>query len=617
LARTRIYEIAKELGLSSKELIEKLADLGMPDLKAANSVDDDEHGLIVHMIADAEGESSTAAEEALAGETQLAEVGEDTASAKPEKGAEKAAEAPIIDGPIGEERAPGSTLEAKHHEGEGDPRPPVVSVLGHIDHGKTTLLDAIRESHLADREAGGITQGIAAYQADLEGKRITFIDTPGHAAFTGMRARGAQVTDIAILVVAADDGVMAQTVEAIDHIKAAGVPMIVAINKIDKANADLNKVISDLAQHGLTPEAWGGDTITVEVSALKNQNIEELLEMILLVAEMEDLRGDRKAELEAVIIESHVATGRGPVATAIVKYGTLREKDWVVAGTTSGRIKALSDGAGGRVSEAHPGEAVEILGFDDVPSVGTPVVKVKNQAVARKAVQKDDAKPKVQAAKRPMTLEDFFQETEEVQKLQVVLKAATTGALEAARREIEGMDFEGLEIEVLSAGVGDISESDVILAGTVGGDCPVIGFGVKADSKAARVAEREGVALLAYEIIYDLVDELTKTVRRALGPEYREAELGVAEVRDTFKVPAGVVAGCFVADGRIVRRGSIRVIREGETVHEGEIASLRRFEDDVREVQSGRECGIRLRDFDDVRIGDRLVVFELEEIVHE
>ena len=617
MARTRIYEIAKELGLSSKELIEKLADLGMPDLKAANSVDDDEHGLIVHMIADAEGESSTAAEEALAGETQLAEVGEDTASAKPEKGAEKAAEAPIIDGPIGEERAPGSTLEAKHHEGEGDPRPPVVSVLGHIDHGKTTLLDAIRESHLADREAGGITQGIAAYQADLEGKRITFIDTPGHAAFTGMRARGAQVTDIAILVVAADDGVMAQTVEAIDHIKAAGVPMIVAINKIDKANADLNKVISDLAQHGLTPEAWGGDTITVEVSALKNQNIEELLEMILLVAEMEDLRGDRKAELEAVIIESHVATGRGPVATAIVKNGTLREKDWVVAGTTSGRIKALSDGAGGRVSEAHPGEAVEILGFDDVPSVGTPVVKVKNQAVARKAVQKDDAKPKVQAAKRPMTLEDFFQETEEVQKLQVVLKAATTGALEAARREIEGMDFEGLEIEVLSAGVGDISESDVILAGTVGGDCPVIGFGVKADSKAARVAEREGVALLAYEIIYDLVDELTKTVRRALGPEYREAELGVAEVRDTFKVPAGVVAGCFVADGRIVRRGSIRVIREGETVHEGEIASLRRFEDDVREVQSGRECGIRLRDFDDVRIGDRLVVFELEEIVHE
>jgi len=617
LARTRIYEIAKELGLTSKELIDKLADLGMPDLKAANSVDDDEHALIVHMIQDdgSTEEAAASSDAKPAGDAGASDAAAPVKEVQVGKAADEA-EPTVIE--PGEAKAAGSSLEAKHHEGEGDPRPPVVSVLGHIDHGKTTLLDAIRASHLADKEAGGITQGIAAYQADLGGKRITFIDTPGHAAFTGMRARGAQVTDIAILVVAADDGVMAQTVEAIDHIKAAGVPLIVAINKIDKPNANLDKVISDLAQQGLTPEAWGGDTITVEVSALQNQNIEELLEMILLVAEMEDLRGDAKADLEAVVIESHVATGRGPVATAIVKNGTLAEKDWAVAGSTSGRIKALTDGAGHRVENASPGQAIEILGFDDVPEVGTPVIKVKNQAAARKAIQADSKKTApAPESHRPMTLEDFFQEAEEAQKLQVILKAATTGALEAARREIEGLDFEGLDIEVLSAGVGDISESDVILASTVAGECPVIGFGVKADSKASRVAERDGVALLVYEIIYDLVDELTRIVRRALGPEYREVELGVAEVRDTFKVPAGVVAGCYVADGRIFRRGGIRVIRGGETVHEGEIASLRRFEDDVREVQSGRECGIRIRDFDDVQVGDRLVVFELEEVAHE
>ena len=575
MARKRIYEIAKELGVTSKELVAKLDEMGMPGMKAANSVDDEEHALIVHLYQE---------EVAPEPETQQAEAVE---AAKP--------------------------TPKKKRPGHGDPRPPVVSVLGHIDHGKTTLLDAIRQSHLAEREAGGITQGIAAYQADLGGRKITFIDTPGHKAFTGMRARGAQVTDIAILVVAADDGIMAQTVEAIDHIKAAGVPMIVAINKIDKANADLAKVMNDLAQRGMTPEAWGGDTITVEVSALENRNIEELLEMILLVAEMEDLRADATASLSAVVIESHLSVGRGPVATAIVRDGTLREREWVVAGSTCGRVKALFDGGGNQVKEARPGEAVEILGFNNLPAVGAEIFVAKDQTCAKRATEDVARETSARQTRRPMTLEDLFEETEEVQKLQMILKAGTTGALEAARREIELAASETSEIEVLLAGVGAISESDVILASSVVSECPVIGFGVKADPKALRLAEREGVAVLTYDVIYDLIDELQRIMKRAAGPVYVEMQLGAAEVRDTFKVPSGVVAGCAVVDGRVSRSGKIRVLRDDAEVFVGEIASLRRFEDDVREVEAGRECGIRIRDFDDVQVGDRLVIFKLEE----
>ena len=597
MSRKRIYEIAKELGVSSKELIAKLDETGMPGMKAANSVDEEEYALIVHVFQDegtAEPEAKADEKEAAAAEAPSDEVQEETVAEAPEQAAVKAA--------------------PKRPKGHGDPRPPVVSVLGHIDHGKTTLLDAIRESHLADREAGGITQGIAAYQAECGGKRITFIDTPGHKAFTGMRARGAQVTDIAILVVAADDGVMAQTVEAIDHIKAAGVPMIVAVNKIDKANADLNKVVNDLAQRGLMPEAWGGDTIMVEVSALQNQNIEELLEMILLVAEMEDLRADPNDPVSAVVIESHLSVGRGPVATAIVREGTLHEKDWAVAGPTWGRVKALTQGGGTRVSEAKPGEAVEILGFNDVPPVGAEVVVVDSQAKAKQAVVSPEEEKPTRQGPRPMSLEEFFGETEEALKLQLILKAATSGALEAAKREISGLAQEGIDIDILLAGVGAISESDVILASTVGPSCPVVGFGVKADSKATKAADRAGITVLSYEIIYDLVDEIQRIVKRTLGPQYEEAQLGVVEVRDLFKVPTGVVAGCYVAEGRVARSAKVRVMRDGQEVFVGDIASLRRFEDDVREVEAGRECGIRIRDFDAVEIGDRLEIFQMEEV---
>ncbi len=592
LSKKRIYEIARELGVSSKELIKKLEEMGMPRLKAANSVDEEESALIVHLF-----------------EEETAAADKPTAKTEPDV---ESVEKPVVV----TKQAPKKTAKPKRKPASthGSVRPPIVSVLGHIDHGKTTLLDAIRESHLASKEAGGITQGIAAYQAELNGQKITFIDTPGHKAFTGMRARGAQVTDIAILVVAADDGVMAQTVEAIDHIKAADVPIIVAINKIDKANADVSKVISDLAQHGLLPEAWGGDTISVEVSALERKNIDELLEMILLVAEMADLRADPKNPVEATIIESHLATGQGPVATVVVRDGTLRVKDWAVAGAAQGRVKALLDPSGNRVNEALPGEAVSILGFCDLPEVGTQIEVTKNQGQAKKLAQQYQRDQRPQAAPRARTLDDLFAQKEETAKLKVILKAASTGGLEAARREIAALDVEGVELDILVSGVGGISESDIVLASTVNEECLAIGFGVSADPKALKLAEREGIPVLLYDIIYHLVDEIESALKRQLGPAYEERAMGTVEVRNLFKAPSGMIAGCYVADGRVERRGLVRVIRNNTEMFTGEIASLRRFEDDVREVQSGRECGIRIRDFNDIQIGDRLQVFVLEEV---
>ncbi len=578
MAKKRIYEIAKELGIASKDLIAKLDEMGMPGLKAANSVDEEEYTLILHLY--------------------------EEDAAKQKVPVDAVAEAPVSPAPA-----------KRVKRSDGVPRPPIVSVLGHIDHGKTTLLDAIRKSHLAGKEAGGITQGIAAYQAELHGQRITFIDTPGHKAFTGMRARGAQITDIAILVVAADDSIMAQTVEAIDHIHAAGIPMIVAINKIDRPNADVSKVMNDLAKRGMTPEAWGGDTITVEISALQGENIEDLLEMILLVAELEDLRADPNGPVEAVIIESHLSSGRGAVASAVVRDGTLREKDWVVAGSASGRIKALLDEGGNRVGEVPPGMAAEILGFGDVPEVGSAIEVVKDQSTARKTAQERQREEKRQVVERPKSFDDFFAQAEETAKLRLVLKAGSTGALEAARREIEGLDVGDVELEILHAGVGVISESDILLASPVAEQCLIVGFGVKADPKAARVADRENAAVLTYDVIYDLVEEVENALKRRLAPEFAETQIGIAEVRDLFKIPSGVVAGCYVADGRVTRRASVRVMRNGEELYVGEIASLRRFEDDVREVQAGRECGLRISGFDAVEVGDRLEIFEMEEVV--
>lgn len=559
----------------------------MSGMKAANSVEEEEYALIAQLYREPEKAAPRTEKGQPSGETPPATATALTAATKKQPA-----------------RGP------RH----GSPRPPIVSVLGHIDHGKTTLLDAIRHSHLAAKEAGGITQGVAAYQAELHGRRITFIDTPGHKAFTGMRARGASATDIAILVVAADDGVMTQTLEAIDHIRAAQIPMIVAINKVDKTNADVNKVMGDLAQHGLTSEAWGGDTVTVEISALQGTNVEELLEMILLVAEMEDLRADPKGPLEAVIIESHLSPGRGPVATAIVRDGTLREKDWVVAGSTYGRVKALLDGTSQRVPEAKPSEAVEVLGFGEVPAVGTMIVVASDQAAAKRAAETAHENLKPKHVRRVLSFDELLEQAEEKLRLQLILKASSSGALEAARRELEILSIEGVELSILHAGVGAISESDVLLATSVQDESFVVGFGVKADGKAAKAAEEHGVLVLTYDIIYDLVDEIERSLKRKLAPEFEEVVVGSAEVRNVFKIPTGKVAGCFVADGKVTKKSRVRVLRGDQEAFVGEIASLRRFEDDVREVLMGRECGMRLKDFDDVQVGDRLVVFDLKEV---
>ena len=566
MARKRIYEIARELGVPSKELVAKLAEMGMPGLKAANSVDEDEYALIIHLAQ------------------------EEAAPTKPEEPPEPARK-------------------------KGVPRPPIVSVLGHIDHGKTTLLDAIRHSRVAGREAGGITQAVGAYQVDLRGHRITFIDTPGHKAFTGMRARGAKATDIAVLVVAADDGVMAQTVEAIDHIRAAGIPMVVAVNKIDKSNADVDKVLNDLVKLGLTPEAYGGHTITVPISALNGEKIDDLLEMILLVAEMEDLRGDPDGSLEAIIIESHLSTGRGPVATVVIKNGALREKDWIVAGSTCGRVKALIDGGGERLRVAGPGYAVEVLGLQDVPAVGTLIEVKDSPSDAKRCAEQQRLKETVPRPSRArLSVEELFSEAVEEEKLILVVKAASAGALEAVRRGLEAIEATNVDIEFLHAGVGTITESDILLASSVSGKCFVIGFGVKPDSQATRLAEREGVVVLSYEIIYDLIEAIERALKLMVAPEYEEIKIGEAEVRELFKVPTGVVAGCHIREGKATRSGKVHVVRRDKEVFTGEIGSLRRFENDVREVQAGRECGIRIKDFDDVEIEDRLIIFNLEEV---
>lgn len=577
MTRKRIYEIAREFGVTSKDLISKLADMGMPGLKATNSVDEEEYGLIVNLYQ----------EETLG---------------KPEQVTEKAEK-------LSERTKP------QEAEQRGSPRAPIVSVLGHIDHGKTTLLDTIRNSRLTSKEVGGITQGVAAYQVKHNAQTITFIDTPGHKAFTGMRARGAKATDIAILVIAADDGIMEQTEEAMDHIRAAGIPMIVAINKIDKPNADIDRVMNDLTKRGYTPEIWGGETITVPISALRGENIDELLEMILLVAQMEDLRGDPAGKLEAVIIESHLAKGKGPVASVVIRNGTLHERDIIVAGSTWGRIKAMTDDTGARVREAGPGQSVEILGLQDIPHVGTMIDVSKSQNDAKLAAaarKEDEAAPRRSRAK--MSVEDLFREAMETEKLQIILKAFSVGALEAARREIENIGVEGIKLEFIRSGVGPISEGDVLLASSIAEECLLVGFGVRANNKASRLAEREGVAILTYDIIYDLVAEIERALKGMLSPEYEEEQIGEAEVREVFKIPDGVVAGCYVKDGKVTRNANVRVLRGGKEEFVGKILSLHRFTENVREVQTGRECGIRIKDFDDVQPGDRLLVFSLKEV---
>ncbi len=497
------------------------------------------------------------------------------------------------------------------------PRPPVVTIMGHVDHGKTTLLDAIRSSRITATESGGITQHIGAYQVEVQNRRITFLDTPGHEAFTTMRARGAQVTDVTILVVAADDGVMPQTIEAINHAKAANVPIIVAVNKMDKPGANPDRIKQELTQHGLVAEEWGGDTIFVNISALKKQGLDTLLEMVLLVADLQDLKANPKARPRGTVIEAKLDKGRGPVATILVQNGTLKVGDIVVAGQTYGRVRAMINDVGRRLKEAGPSTPVEILGLNEVPSAGDLFVVYDDERAARHLVEKRQNRDKVQQQQNTsrVTLDDLYRQIQEgnVKELNVIVKADVQGSVEALVQAIEKIEVEGVRVNVIHRGAGAITESDVLLAST--SNAIIIGFHVRPDANAARAAEAEKVDIRLYRVIYNVIEEIESAMKGMLEPTYKEVVIGHAEVRQTFHISkVGTVAGCYVTDGKITRDAECRVIRDGVVVYEGKLDTLKRFKDDVREVAQGFECGLTLEKYNDIKIGDIVEAFKMEAV---
>jgi translation initiation factor IF-2 len=495
-------------------------------------------------------------------------------------------------------------------------KPPVVTVMGHVDHGKTSLLDRIRSANVQSGEAGGITQHIGAYQVESGGKRITFIDTPGHEAFTEMRARGAKVTDIVVLVVAADDGVMPQTQEAIEHARAAGVPIVVAINKIDVPNANQDRVMGELAERELTPEAWGGETVTVPVSAKTGEGIDELLENILVVAELEDLKANPNAPASGYAIEGERDPGRGPVATLLLNRGTLHKGDVVLAGTAYGRVRAMLDYTGSRVKNAGPGDPAEILGLSGVPEAGTRFEVVDHERIARDRAQQSEAALRRQELAEQggtrRTLEDLLGESG-MQDLNLVVKADVAGSVEALKEALARLSTDDVRVNIVRSGVGALTDSDVMLASA--SDGILLGFNVRPTNTAKQVAEREGVEIRTYDVIYKALEEIEAAMRGMLAPETAENETGTAEVRAIFRVPGvGTVAGCYVTRGEISRNNRVRVVRDGTVVYEGNIASLKRFRDDVRSVREGFECGIGIENFNDVKEGDVLESFEVVEV---
>ncbi len=496
-------------------------------------------------------------------------------------------------------------------------RPPTVTIMGHVDHGKTTLLDTLRETSVTQGEAGGITQHIGAYQLEANGETITFLDTPGHAAFTTMRARGADVTDIAIIVVAADDGVMPQTVEAINHAKAAGVPIIVAVNKVDKPEADPDRVKQELLEYELVPEDWGGDTIFVEISALFNKNIEELLEMILLVAEVEELTADPSGLAVGSVIEARLDRSRGPIATLLVQNGTLNKGDSVVVGTTYGRIRTMTDDKGQRIETAGPSTPVEITGLNDTPNAGDQFVVFEDEKTARQIAESrsNEAVEEQRQSLNKVTLDNLFESLEEgeLKEVNVIVKADVQGSVEALASSLEKIDIDGVRVNVVHTGVGAINETDVTLAAASQGI--LIGFNVRPTPQAAENAKTEQVDIRTYRVIYDAIEEIEAAMKGMLDPEYEEQVTGQATVRETYSVSRiGTIAGAMVSTGVIKRSSSIRLIRDGIVIHEGELASLRRFDDDVREVTKGYECGLTIENYNDIKENDVIEAYEMVEI---
>ena len=508
-------------------------------------------------------------------------------------------------------------IEIVDDESDLVPRCPVVTIMGHVDHGKTTLLDTIRKSAVVEGEFGGITQHIGAYQVDVNGKKVTFLDTPGHEAFTAMRARGAQVTDIVIIVVAADDGVMPQTKEAIDHAKAAGVPIVVAINKIDKAGADPERIKGEMSEYGLLPEDWGGDTVYCEISAKKGIGIDELLETLIVVAELADLKANPNRYAYGSVVEGKLDRGRGPVATLLVENGTLRAGDPIVVGTAHGRVRQMLDDRGKVIKEALPATPVEITGLNDVPVAGDKFMVFESEKQARSVGEsrlkaKLDKERSVGAA---MSLDDLFSQIKdgEVLDLNIIVKADVQGTAEAVKASLEKIDVEGVRVNVIRSTAGGISESDVLLA--TASKAIIYGFNVRPNAKVRQKAEEEGIEIRLHNIIYKMVEEIETAMKGMLAPEIKEVITGQAEIRQVIKVSkVGNIAGCYVTDGFIRRNCGVRLIRDGVVVYEGKLGSLKRFQDDVKEVTSGFECGLSIENFNDIKEGDIVEGYIMEEV---
>lgn len=674
MKKIRVYELAKELSITSKELIEKVKELGLDISSHMSTLSNEDALLVKSLLEDESKTSSKDSKEKLDKETStqtskekpenkeegnevVIEIGNnivvkdlaDKLEVTPSQVITKLIELGVMVNQnqeididiaiiVGEEFGVEIKLEETEEETleieesrlideleidfEDDPkdlkvRAPIVTVMGHVDHGKTSLLDAIKQTSVTSSEAGGITQHIGAYSVKINDKKISFLDTPGHEAFTSMRARGAQVTDIAILVVAADDGVMPQTIEAINHAKAADVPIIVAINKIDKHTANVDKLKQELVDNGLVPEDWGGDTITVEVSALKKQGIDELLEMILLVAEMQELKANPNRNAVGTIVEAQLDKGKGPMATVLIRKGTLESGDMVVSGSASGRVRAMFDHTGKKVKKAGPSMPVVILGLSEVPNAGDLLYGIDDEKTARilAAENRDITRAVKMKSDQKVSLEDLFEKIKlgEIKDLNIIIKGDVRGSIEALRQSLEKLDTDEVKTNIIHTGVGGISESDIMLASA--SNAIVVGFNVRPNLNAMEVSKREKVDIRTYRIIYEAIEDIKSAIMGMHAPTIVEEVIGRAEIRETFRLPTGnSVAGIHVINGKITRNSKIRLIRDDIVIFEGGIASLKRFKDDAREVLSGYEAGLGLENYNDIKENDILEAYILKEI---
>ena len=640
--KTRVYQIAEEVGMSNKDILAKIKELGIEVENEKSELEEEDVELLLDLIKEESGNSNVITVEGSLTVQNLSDaLGKSVnevimklmkmgtmASINQEVSFEIAS---LVASDYGFELSEGNDkddeeeLEAidalieieEDNEEDLVKRPPVVTVMGHVDHGKTSLLDAIRQTNVTSSEAGGITQHIGASEVMVNGEKVVFLDTPGHEAFTSMRARGAQVTDMAILVVAADDGIMPQTVEAINHAKAANVPLIIAINKIDKPGANPDRVKQELADQGLLVEDWGGDVISVPVSALKREGIDTLLEMVLLVAEMEELKANPNKRAVGTVIEAELDKGRGPVATILVQGGTLKVGDPIVAGVASGKIRAMINSKGKRVKTAGPSTAVEILGLSEVPQGGDQVVAVPNDKAARIISEKRQqmAREEMLKSNQRMSLDDFFSQMgdADVKDLNIVIKADVQGSVQAVKQSLEKLSNDEVAVRVIHGGVGAITESDIMLA--TASNAIIIGFNVRPVPSAEMLAKKEGVDVRTYTIIYKAIEDVQAAMTGMLDPEYRDEDTGKAEIREVYKISGvGTVSGCYVTSGKIFRNGKVRIVRDGIIIHEGEIQALKRFKDDVKEVNNGYECGMSFVNYNDIKVGDIVESYITKEV---